>query len=273
MAALPHDDLKRLRKLARRAVALTQQSDGTIVIVGGMGGPADNTDKTTTYDAEWLSRALARGWLELTCEDTWVLSRRGRAWLKAGAALSEEKTTRPAGRLPRASALDGRTTLGWLRSRKGPSGAPLISEAELKAGERLRTDYLRAQAVPHMTTNLSETGYIQGSDLRGQNGLAERMDRLIRARQRVEAALGAVGPDMAGVLIDICCRDLAMAAIEKAHGWPQRAGKVVVSLALRQLARHYGYTNERPPSVMLTSMCNPKTDVINSGSEAAPRRP
>lgn len=119
------------------------------------------------------------------------------------------------------------------------------------AGERLRDDYLSAQAMPHITANLSTTAHIQGCDRRGQNALADRMDCLVRARQRVEQALGSVGPEMAGLLVDVCCRDHAMAAVEKARGWPQRAGKVVVGLALRQLARHYGYSNEPPERAKL----------------------
>lgn len=49
-----------------------------------------------------------------------------------------------------------------------------------------------------------------------------------------------MGPELAGVLIDICCELKGLEEAEKSHGWPQRAGKVVLQLALTRLARHYG---------------------------------
>ena len=63
---------------------------------------------------------------------------------------------------------------------------------------------------------------------------------MIAARERVCRALAAVGPDLAGVLIDVCCHLKGLEASEKASGWPQRSGKIILQIALRQLARHYG---------------------------------
>jgi hypothetical protein len=65
-------------------------------------------------------------------------------------------------------------------------------------------------------------------------------DTIAASRERVRRALAAVGPELAGVLIDVCCHLKGIEEAERAAGWPQRAGKVVLQLALTRLARHYG---------------------------------
>lgn len=139
---------------------------------------------------------------------------------------------------------DGESPLGWLRSRKDRRGKPLIGEAEFEAGERLRADYWFARMSPRITANWSALAPLDRSR-RGApaNGAALR-DDVLAAKDRVMKALGAVGPEVSGVLVDICCELKGLEEAEKTNGWPQRAGKVVLQIALKRLAKHYGLIAE-----------------------------
>ncbi|TCT02975.1 DUF6456 domain-containing protein [Aquabacter spiritensis] len=122
--------------------------------------------------------------------------------------------------------------LAWLALRKGRDGAPLIAPAQLAAGERLRCDFTRAGLTPRVTTNWSAAG-------RG-GGIEAFSDVVLAAKARVNAALAAVGPELSGVLLDVCCFLKGLEAVEQERGWPARTGKVVLGLGLDRLAAHYG---------------------------------
>lgn len=126
--------------------------------------------------------------------------------------------------------------LGWLATRKGRDGRPLIDAAQLLAGERLRLDFTRAGLTPRVTTNWSPAGG-------GAGGPEAFSDMVMAARGRVQAALSAVGPELSGVLLDVCCFLKGLEEVERERSWPPRAGKVVLGLGLDRLAVHYGLAN------------------------------
>jgi hypothetical protein len=133
--------------------------------------------------------------------------------------------------------------LARLRRTRGRDGAPLIGPAAFAAGERLRADFTRGRIMPRVTANWS-AAVAAGRRDGGAGGMAELTDQVIAARQRVAMALDAVGPDFAGLLVDVCCFLKGIEAIERERQWPARSAKLVLRLALDSLARHYGLSEE-----------------------------
>lgn len=130
--------------------------------------------------------------------------------------------------------------LAWLARRKDKDGRPLISDEQLQAGERLRRDYTFAMLMPRVTASYSAVPASASGRRQGFAGCAELSDNVMAARERVNRALSAVGPELGGVLVDVCCYLKGLEMIERASGWPQRSSKIVLGIALQLLARHYG---------------------------------
>jgi hypothetical protein len=61
----------------------------------------------------------------------------------------------------------------------------------------------------------------------------------LSAKRRFDAAIAAAGPGLADVLWRVVCAGEGLPAAEKALGWPARAGRLVLTLALDRLAEHY----------------------------------
>jgi hypothetical protein len=130
--------------------------------------------------------------------------------------------------------------LAWLRRRRDKDGQPMIGAPEFEAGERLRADYTFGQLMPNITSRWSPIGGGDGRPRGARSGGSELRDSTLAARERVNRALDAVGPELAGILIDVCCHLKGLEDAERAQGWPLRSAKVVLQIALSRLARHYG---------------------------------
>ncbi|MBR0553874.1 DUF6456 domain-containing protein [Stakelama marina] len=121
--------------------------------------------------------------------------------------------------------------LSWLRSRK------LITARHYDAGERLRDDYERASLGPSVTMRWDASPAAKGR--RGPPEASDPTTAQLSAKQRFDAALAAAGPGLQDVLWRVVCAGEGLPAAEKALGWPARAGKLVLMLALDRVADFY----------------------------------
>lgn len=121
--------------------------------------------------------------------------------------------------------------LGWLFARG------LISQRQFDAGERLRSDWERAQLAPRVTM-----AWDAAPVARGRGGPPSEPDLAgaqIDARRRFGAAVAEAGPGLADILWRIVCAGEGMRDAETALGWPARAGKLVLIFALDRVADYY----------------------------------
>lgn len=180
----------------------------------------------------------------------WRLSEHGKALLKrarsgAGAptppAPGRTEAAQEAAAAPEPQIDLAESPLGWLRRRKGPDGKPLLSDAQFAAGERLRADFHFAQLTPRVTMSWSAAAVPGARPSNPAGGGVDQTDRAMAARERVNRSLHAVGPELSGILVDVCCHLKGLEDVEDVRGWAKRSAKVVLDLALNALARHYGY--------------------------------
>ena len=121
--------------------------------------------------------------------------------------------------------------LGWLHSRG------LVTQVQFDAGERLRMDWERAQLSPQVTMvwDAAPIGRTRGGAASGQDRTAAQID----ARRRFHEAIDHAGPGLADILWRVVCAGEGMRDAETALGWPARAGKLVLTIALDRVAHYY----------------------------------
>jgi hypothetical protein len=117
--------------------------------------------------------------------------------------------------------------LGWLRSRR------LVDARQFEAGERLRGDYEMASLGARVTMRWAAR--VDGG---GGEGLDPALAQ-VAAKRRFDAAMASAGAGLRDIAWRVICAGEGLPVAEKELGWPARAGRLVLTLALDRLADHY----------------------------------
>ncbi|HET7315939.1 MAG TPA: DUF6456 domain-containing protein [Sphingomicrobium sp.] len=158
--------------------------------------------------------------------------RDGRILVERALGRNGETVRRPQRRTVRSVTVNAtESPLGWLFTRG------LLTRRQFDAGEQLRSDWERAGLSQRVTMqwDASPVGRQRGGSVSGPDLLAPQVD----ARRRFDSAVEAAGPGLSDILWRVVCSGEGMRDAESALGWPARAGKVVLSLALDRIADFY----------------------------------
>jgi len=121
--------------------------------------------------------------------------------------------------------------LGWLFARGH------VTQRQFDAGERLRGDWERGQLSQRVTMawDTAPVARTRG----GSAGAVDLSGAQLDAKRRFEAGVAAAGPGLGDILWRIVCAGEGMRDAERALGWPARAGKLVLGIALDRVADYY----------------------------------
>lgn len=213
------DELTRADLVAARAGRLTLT-------------PAGRGFTTRTTRPEAANRLLAERTppRDRTDHDATGPQAHGRPAGKTGAAPSAKAMPRRPARSVTVNV--GESPLGWLMARG------LVSQRQFDAGERLRHDWEMAGLAPRVTMRWNAAPVARGP--RGADAPLDPTLAQIAAQRRFDAAIIAVGPGLADICWRVVCGGDGLETAERALGWPKRAGKLVLLIALDRAADFYG---------------------------------
>lgn len=258
MARVKRDpDARADRRLAERLDALLARLEADDVYVATAADEngktllhlrGDGRQRPRTVDSGLFAYCCQQGLLEKLGNDRWRISDPGRAWRLRRRAPDAPFLAQHADLQNTVIDVDGvrrpamvnasESPLAWLFRRKGSNGTKLVSAEQFAAGERLRRDFTKAHLMPS-TTSRWDAALGRDKQRKGPPGLTLIESALV-ARQQVERAIASVGPELSGVLVDVCCFLKGLEDVERSNSWPARSAKLVLSLGLTRLARHYG---------------------------------
>lgn len=112
-----------------------------------------------------------------------------------------------------------------------------LTDRQLLAGEKLRGDYERAALGPRTTMSWVNMPVARGR--RGAPSPVSPTEAMLRAKQRFDGAMEALGRDLSDIAWRVICACESVSVAEKGMGWPTRSGKLVLRIALDRLADFY----------------------------------
>jgi len=230
------------RLMANPAARLAATESGRYAIHDG--GPP------STVSSELVRLLAESGLLQAAERGQLAVSPAAKAWLKRQAAPAHPFRAQhqaieaiQLGDEDRTSVLVNRdeSPIGGLARHQGRNGKPWLAPYAATAAERLRRDFEIGRLQPRITANWSAS--VNTDRRTGEaGGMGDLTEMALAARQRLDRAITAVGPEFSGVLVDVCCFLKGLETVERERQWPARSAKLVLRLALDALARHYGLT-------------------------------
>jgi len=119
---------------------------------------------------------------------------------------------------------------------KDGAGQPLLTTAEIEAGERFASDYHFSALGTLATQNYMSTG--SGTTYSGdQDTLSvQKLD----ARNRVMSVIGELGGGLDRAVIAVCVNELTLERLEQTENWVKKSGRTILKLGLQRLVKFYG---------------------------------
>lgn len=127
--------------------------------------------------------------------------------------------------------------LALLARLKDKAGSAWFPADAISAGERLARDFHFAALQPRLTQSYEPRLGNRRAAAPGAG--VELKDSVVAARVRVSGAVQAMGPELSGVALDVCCFEKGLETVERERQWPARSAKLMLKTALLQLHRHY----------------------------------
>lgn len=238
---------KQIRQILRRAL------DGPIKLPSDTAGhsPADKDCQpaTTVMPAPGrVARLIADGLLAPTPEGL-VATPETAAWLRRDLCdlpdelhasqhreIVVETLVTPEGRQAVRRNLQESPLFPLLRL-KEKDGRNFLSQDAVTAGERLAADFDFAGLQPRITASWQPR--LSARSKGAPPPAVELADNRLAARTRIARAVEAMGPELSGVALDVCCFGKGLETVERERQWPARSAKLMLRTALLSLARHY----------------------------------
>ncbi len=237
-----------LARLDKYDLALQPRQDGSFA--------AQKNGRTVARLGAKESRAaLSTGLLCAHADGTLSVGENARNWLKRKTAPADGNVFAAqhrdmqtihiiddAARLSTAHYNAAHSPLSWLYQRKNKDGSRFLSADEFAAGQRFSEDYARSSLAQRVCADWSATPRDK-TPKGSRNAVLDAADSALAAKDRVMAALAALGPGLDDLVFALCVRGLSLDALERARHWPRRSAKVIFKIALARLSAHYGLKN------------------------------